>query len=792
MAGNSNKSEALNLASAGLSLGANTLALTKAVSDTVITGSSLVDICRDMMKWLARERIDEAEFEYCTIQTRGLTIPNERGMKIREKLAYTNPQIKKLGGLNLTLAGSLGRMMAFDTELTYMVTTVAAVMAYHDQKFAVDALCYMVQDTKERHEAGAHKKGINYPYSVHRARLRPVVGKITESIALNVVNSGHHFRDIPEELEKFCIHTVNPSTFSAVVMATVRQSESDVLLYSGRFYGDVFLWLQVHYSGILEVYIGGTRLYQEVLGHSKGRIKMLIRDFCKPEQGLHGSSTELLMSVDVSGTSVPILTRSEGLATGLSGANPSKRQGLYDIKKANGLYAHSVLSPSELNDICATAQAIAKWLLELSVKPINDTLFGFQAELETTVVGATNIGHLLKHWPVIGQMKFGAGCKALSIFRGLSQEDKEKFDEKSPTLHEITEYFPIITTLLESIKSRCDCTNCLSLGPIGKGKLGCLREKALTLVFTLLAHTIANGFGAPDASGVVDVDLLKSSVQHLLAELITKDTVLWDSWFAVAAIVYMGCPLDIPNLEIIEGATSIVAVQYGSLAVVGRWVDIAAELTVSGCFGFDIGEGRLCGVSDEFAVVQAERRMAASLAAAEILQRPEATFDNSDMENSVVKVETAIIGAAGIPYRLLTMVQSNLHLRIVDPSDAIMSLCRSDIPQCDHKASEASNRTEIAPGVLELWDLDKAIGYWNTENDHVELGLHPIWTTAVCDSHLKLNVALSLSFHGCIIRGPRLCLECAIQLAMASGRLASARRILRVDVKSRSLIKSST
>jgi hypothetical protein len=55
-----------------------------------------------------------------------------------------------------------------------------------------------------------------------------------------------------------------------------------------------------------------------------------------------------------------------------------------------------------------------------------------------------------------------------------------------------------------------------------------------------------------------------------------------------------------------EGASNVVAVQYGSLAVGAKWIDITADNSTKGCFGVEIADGQLCGILGDFAVVQAE------------------------------------------------------------------------------------------------------------------------------------------------------------------------------------------
>lgn len=48
------------------------------------------------------------------------------------------------------------------------------------------------------------------------------------------------------------------------------------------------------------------------------------------------------------------------------------------------------------------------------------------------------------------------------------------------------------------------------------------------------------------------------------------------------------------------------AAQRGTLMAAAKWLDIAVDNPVDGCFGVETGENRLSGLSDDFAVTQSE------------------------------------------------------------------------------------------------------------------------------------------------------------------------------------------
>lgn len=340
------------------------------------------------------------------------------------------------------------------------------------------------------------------------------------------------------------------------------------------------------------------------------------------------------------------------------------------------------------------------------------------------------------------------------------------------------ECFPPVITLLENIQSRCACGNCKIHGVIGKGKHGCLRDKALNLLFTLLAHIIANGFGATDVSGMVDSALLQHNIRMLLSEVIIRESIVWDTWFAVAVMVSLGCPLDVQNLEGAEGVTSLIAVQYGSLAVAARWIDLSGKLDISGCFGFEQSEGQIQGVTSDFAAIYSEQGMPApgngcspiaSFPREERRGSRDVLASTTDrypdiLDASDTDMFTAITGAAGSPYRLLAIAQSNTHLRMVDPSSAIQGLFRSSIPVCEH---EETTLDDPSGNKILMWNYEGFLASCDATNN-TNVGENPdgrdVWITAQCDSTFKLNVALSLSSHGCVIRGTKCCMGCALEL----------------------------
>lgn len=264
---------------------------------------------------------------------------------------------------------------------------------------------------------------------------------------------------------------------------------------------------------------------------------------------------------------------------------------------------------------------------------------------------------------------------------------------------------------------------------------------------TLLSHAIADGFGATDGFGICQTnpETLRRAVKKFFSELIINAFVLWNTWFSVAAFSVLGCSMDSEQPDMVaEGASELVAAQYGSLVVVANWADLTVEKYLHGSFGFHHTEGRLVGVGDEYAVEYSEKTMKPP----EELANGTWTFDSDDdadspdvadpidimeswqlkedLEKTKVSIDTAIIGA-GSPYRLLTMIKSGNYQRIIDPSFNLLALSRSEMFQRKHDGPHPEESISINLDHISFWIFGELLGDWDTPNHtfdrHTKCGL---------------------------------------------------------------------
>lgn len=515
-----------------MDVAAKTMDLSRAVIESLEKGNTMTNAVRLVVQWLARERIDNLEFKYCIDLARGLTYPNTHGLQIQTSLVECEKKYAKVSGLRLIQSGSIGRWMAFDMDYCYMVTTVAAIMTHHEYQFAAEALYNMIVDE------GRQGTDINTSYSIQKTRLRPVLSKMVESIALNVVNSGHNLAPLPDEVAGLCVHIASAATFAAVVMA-VQNSKNDILIYCNCFCGDILLWLMAHFDGTIELSIAGKVVYEKAFGNAKIRVTILVRETCDPASLNHFTKgIHIEVSLNLGGGQFKTILKKN--STSRIGPVVSKRQDLYLIDDINIRNNQGVLNYAELNDVRLTAQAIANWLLQIPLKPglVTDefitNLYFKEVPQEEEQSNALNIGILLQRWPTITHMKFGKKPQTICVFSGppddhvgtLSSDDSSLEPPRNKPFCDIIKCFPIALDLFESIKPRCPCTSCRRNWSIGEGKHGCLRETALEALLALLSHTIADGFGASDVSGLVKLRDRKAGLQCLFTDLIWNGLVL--------------------------------------------------------------------------------------------------------------------------------------------------------------------------------------------------------------------------------------------------------------------------
>ena len=114
-----------NVASSAIEFGARAFDLCSALVNASQPTSAIVRSTQDLLKWLARERVDEYSFTKCAEKARCLAYPNANGVTIRNQIEEADKRLHTVRGapIGLLVSGSLGRLMARDADYCYIVST---------------------------------------------------------------------------------------------------------------------------------------------------------------------------------------------------------------------------------------------------------------------------------------------------------------------------------------------------------------------------------------------------------------------------------------------------------------------------------------------------------------------------------------------------------------------------------------------------------------------------------------------------------------------------------------------
>ncbi|KAF4944687.1 hypothetical protein FGADI_12509 [Fusarium gaditjirri] len=570
-----------------MDLATRTLDLSRAILDVLNKENSIRDAAGEILEWLGRERIDKQEYQYCVEALRAQAFPNLRGLDIQRQVRSSEEKVSSIAGLKLKLSTSIGRWMLSDPNLVYVVTTVAVCMMYHDMEYAVDVLCNFALDQ------GGHEEGVSYRRSPYRMRLKPVVIKFVDSVALNIVNTGHDFNlGLPGVLNGTCSHPLEAPQLSAIIKA-VTQAQSDIFITSDLFPGDLVMWLMTHFHGILEISLNGKVILEEHSGTDSVRVIFAVNNRCSTCPDRDG---------DLKNSNIKVATMVKGKLTTLIDDNrcfyreskSSTRQKLYETDLLTDT-RRAQLSRNEVAELRIAARSILRWLLGLELR-MSDTapvFITYQPGDEDPNLPAAADGYICKSledmlagFPTILNKNWGdaRGGDSRAIYEEPQPSLKPDAVALTMLVHEIMECFPVAMSLFDTVQQRCKCRNCGEGRALGTGSWGCLRESALDELLLLITHGIAEAFGATNVSGLSDTKLMREGVRQIFSDIILNSAVQWDKWFRLVALVYLGGnPKTVRSwnerLNIEDDTTSVVAYQRGSLVIVASWLDLTVDLS---------------------------------------------------------------------------------------------------------------------------------------------------------------------------------------------------------------------
>jgi hypothetical protein len=766
------------------------LDLTRAVMDFV-NGNGTATVAKagvEIIQWLARERIDKSDYLYFIERAGCIAYPNEQGLEIRDHILRSEAKLSrlsKLGGLQLKRGGSLGRWVAFSDEHIWLVTTVASMSAFYNLERTTNILVKMALSAHQRHPA----------HNLQRQRLKAILGRVCESIALHVVNPGHSVGALPRELSELCAHLCDPLTLGDI-FSKIHQSKKDILVYCDRFPAPLVSWLLVHFEGIVEVSLGGAKIYTKSGGHITRSVTILVKKRCP--QGICSVTGQETIRVcerhDQDWKSIVYMKEDPRLhSTSL------QRHSLYHTDDYSRF---RMLSFQARNKITQTACGVVSWLLSirLEYRPLY-WCFAFRSipNSSSRHQGASSIplSSLLSRWPdkEFAKSKPDDSVVDTSRMNWLEEEDPGKLllsaiSNGPLPIDEVVDMFPLVKDMLnhDSIKEFCTCPQCEKNDPISRCKKGCMRETAVACLFFLIGHAIADGFGVEAASGMIDLDDYVHAVHKLLSQL-KHGYVIWNTWFNVAASTVLGYspskfvePL-VLDQEAGAAGIALVAVQYGSYIAVAPWTDISRELSLQGCFRIEAATGVINEVQDECGFVVTEMTLDIDIrdtppqspAEGNGASSPHLQVDESDLQ-----VQSYIMSTKH-NYRFMVLASTHSSLRAIDPTFGL--ICLANNPFASAKCTCPAPASDL-PDSVRLFPLDSILSEWHSSLDESDSSSEQDESPASFIAAPQLfmraeeyNIALSLSPFGCVVMGSQDCWKCAVQ-SFASNK-HNQRRIIR-------------
>ncbi|KAK4108860.1 hypothetical protein N656DRAFT_801545 [Canariomyces notabilis] len=803
---------------AKLELAARSLDLTTALSRAASSSNFLLKGAWEIGQWLGREKLNQHELLDFMEKAKSLAYANKNGLEFFDQVICGTDTVP-VGPLFLQQSGSLGRLMAGDPNLSWIVSTVAGLFQHHrDDQLVTSKLTELIMEAYRPQEDPDARLGLasEMRYSPERARLRAVARKIVSSVWYNVVNAGCDTIPLPQELLNLCPrgHYLAPEDFGQVVSTITNRCRSKAILRTDHLLLDVLQWLLLHYDGTIVVNVAGEIVYHVDLGTSRHReLEVRVSSRCSVHESDMDRCTgrnQWQILDHISGKFEDLLRAGDSAPQFNDVPSwPGTRQKLYDIPRP--YHADSVMWNKTLQiAVKCSAQSVLRWLLAVPLSAQSDFEGpGFSARPgQRAGPHDTTVSLILKRIPAMVNMQWGSCSFVIdtSVTGGAVNETPSNMSTEQ-RLHILLEYFPVLADIQRKFKADCRCPGCSENGlNIAALQPGCLRRTAVEEALMLLAHGIADGFGVNDVSSVSETGPIVDAIAVLLVELVVERKVCWDTWFTVASCVYLGCPFEkLIEPSHLEG-TSVAAIQFGNLATSAPWLDFTREIAVKGCFGLIGSKGRLGVVPNSDGQQMGFRAIEENFASI----RTESTEDTISFclrfrkehsaldhdfrlceDESAVESDVILYPEDDKVYRLLLRIKTKTHWRVVDPSDAFSAVIRMlpPAPSCEHHHCEH----EVQPAIglvmplltAKIYTMDELLGRWpdNTTRSydytpgasgHNDSAANSgtFYITNLLDTHLKKNVALALSVNTvAVLNYPELtCLPCMLYHARNSHR----------------------
>jgi hypothetical protein len=264
-----------------MDVSARSIDLLTALTETINNPQGVLQFGLEIGRWLGREKLSERQLQACLEKANGLAVANSRGHEFL-KTVNAGTRQHAVGHIFSQPSGSLGRLMARDPYLCWMISTIACLFEFHGEDYISNMLCAFIMQThlSQGDEALNESQLTWHPL---RLQLKPVIDKIVSSVWLNVVNSGvvQSSRtgclaalSLPAKIKDVCPRGHHLEWHKlGMVLSRLRNLEEETIIQSKHIVFNLTIWLLYHFKGQLRVVVSGSIVYNEVLGQDGGTIE---------------------------------------------------------------------------------------------------------------------------------------------------------------------------------------------------------------------------------------------------------------------------------------------------------------------------------------------------------------------------------------------------------------------------------------------------------------------------------------------------------------------------------------
>lgn len=758
-----------DLVARGLDVAARSIDLLAILGEFSNRSSPMYQLALEFGRWLEREKLSHWQLQSCLKEARDLVLPNAKGQEFFD-LVLEGSQTRAAGPIFARPHGSLGRHLAGDIHLRWVTSTISCLFEYHSEGFIADVLCSFIMQSKLATDQKPLSES-RLAYHPMRLQIKPVLDKMVSSIWCNVVNSlgieqtSSGILRLPKELRDICPrgHFLESHTLG-LAMSRLRDCPAEVIIESEHLLSNLTLWLILHFHGKLRVVVSGATIYEIALGDENKRIELRTKRFCEKDENCKGEAKPMFKMYTVVGNKLHAHLSGVYDTQMTMESAPRKRVSLYERPIA---YVGSSVPHSLRLRARSAAKRIMTWLLDRTIETdVNANELSFRVVGGPKASGKLTVADIVANVPLIRNKDWEIDEDAASVVFAYQKEptvddllepddsdDMMDFATGSGTSEDdndgplkLLNYFPILRDLLVKVKKTCKCHTCRL--PNTQLTPGCLQSEVIHEVLFYISHAIADSLGATDSSAR-SFDQIRENdlgVSKILLEAAEQDRQVmnWNAWLNTASQVVLGCD----SLDTLNGSTSrnmhytensffseqrllgatTVAVQFGHLAVIAPWIDIAAPIQLKRCFRIIVSKGQIGVIvtgmdgKSQFQPVEAETAVVQTIQTEETVEfvarfpkqeEPPETDTTIPTDHSEVSSDYVLMPDGPNLYKLLMRVSSGNHSRFVDPSRAILKISQKPpMVVCKHSRSPVVHSPKL-PRILKTYPFDDLLGRWS-------------------------------------------------------------------------------